>query len=386
MKRVGFFLLRGVLAVVGCSLVATASAQVDPLAPLPEAPPRVPAPMAAPTPVFARPAAPAYQPSFVLPAATTGFESYKTRLAALARSGGVSEATIASVVPSLRVNSRVIQLDRAQPGNVGNPNSTPPFEPYRRRHVTADLIARGQNRYASLWPWLSRVERQTGVPASVMIAIYGHETSYGAVTGGFDVIESLASLAYEGRRRTMFEGEFVAALKLLDTGIPRWRLKGSWAGATGYPQFMPSTVLRLRADGDGDGRAEIWSNQVDGLASIGNYLKEAGWRAGVPWGIAVRVPSSLDRSAVRNTATAPECPRVHARYSRPLSMREWRSMGVTPYGRSLPDNELASLFEPDGRGQTAYLLTGNYKAILEYNCSNFYAMSVGLLANAIVGH
>lgn len=379
MKRVGFLMLRGVLSMVAASLVTSASAQVDPLAPLPEPVVRAPAPAPA-TPMVST-----YQPTFVVPTATSGFEAYKARLAGLARSAGVREATIASVVPALQVNGRVIRLDRAQPGNILNPNSTPPFEPYRRRHVTADLIARGQSRYASLWPWLSRVERQTGVPASVMMAIYGHETSFGAVTGGFDIVEALATLAYEGRRRPLFEGEFVAALKLLDSGIPRWRLKGSWAGATGYPQFMPSTVLRLRTDGDGDGRAEIWSNQIDGLASIGSYLREAGWRAGVPWGIAVRVPASLDRSAVRNTVTAPDCPRVHARYSRPLTMAQWRAMGVAPFGRSLPDNEPASLLEPDGRGETAYLLTGNYKAILKYNCSNFYALSVGLLANAIIG-
>ena len=370
--------LRSVVAAVGLALVTTASAQVDPLAPLPQ--PAVPA--SSPPP---RPMVPTYQPSFVQPTAMTGFESYKARLAALARSGGVREATIASIIPALQVNSRVIRLDRAQPGNIGNPNATPPFEPYRRRHVSADLIRRGQSRYASLWPWLSRVEQRTGVPASVMIAIYGHETSYGAVTGGFDIIEALATLAYEGRRRPLFEGEFVAALKLLDMGIPRWRLKGSWAGATGYPQFMPSTVIRLRADGDGDGQAEIWSNQVDGLASIANYLREAGWQAGVPWGVAVRVPASLDRSAIRNTVTAADCPRVHARHSRPLTMRQWRALGVTPLGRAYADDQLATLLEPDGRGETAYLLSANYKAILKYNCSNFYALSVGLLANAIVG-
>jgi lytic murein transglycosylase len=383
MNRVGSLLLRGVLLVVGSSLVATASAQVDPLAPLPEPPAQrtVPAPVQAPP----RPVVQTYRPSFVIPPAATSFEAYKARLAALARSGGVREATIASTVPYLRVNNRAIRLDRGQPGAVGNTSYTPPFEPYRRRHVSSDLIRRGQSRYSSLWPWLSRVEQRTGVPASIMMAIYGHETSYGAVTGSFDIIEALASLAYEGRRRPLFEREFVGALKLLDMGIPRWRLKGSYAGATGYPQFMPTTVLRLRADGDGDGRAEIWSSQVDGLASIGNYLKDAGWKAGVPWGIAVRVPASLDRNAVRNNVTAAECPRVHARHSRPLTMREWRALGVAPLGRSIPDSEPATLIEPDGRGATAYLLTGNYKAILKYNCSNFYALSVGLLANAIVG-
>ncbi|MCL6682562.1 lytic murein transglycosylase [Sphingomonas alba] len=375
MKRVGTLLLRGVLAVVGSSIGMTASAQLDPLAPLPES--RSP---------------PTQQLVPVVPVATslapqvsTGFEAYRQRLTYIARSGGISEATIAAIVPYLQLNNRVIRLDRGQPGAVGNTSYTPPFAPYRREHVTSDLINRGQSRYRDLWPWLSRVEQRTGVPASVMMAIYGHETSYGSVTGGFDIIEALASLAYEGRRRPLFESEFVAGLKLIDMGIPRWRLKGSYAGATGYPQFMPSTVIRLRADGDGDGKAEIWSNQVDGLASIANYLKDAGWKAGVPWGIPVRVPSILDRNSIRNTVAATECPRVHARHSRPMTMAQWRALGVTPYSQSIPDNETATLLEPDGRGQTAYLLTGNYKAILKYNCSNFYALSVGLLANAIVG-
>jgi len=379
MKRVGTVLLRSVLAVVGASLVSTASAQVDPLAPLPEAARR-------PEPLVQTPTR--TTPPLVVPAATTvstGFDAYRSRLTYIARAGGISEATINSVVPFLQVNNRVIRLDRGQPGAVGNTSYTPPFAPYRRQHVNADLIRRGQSRYSSLWPWLSRIEQRTGVPASVMMAIYGHETSYGAVTGSFDIIEALASLAYEGRRRALFEREFVSALKLLDMGIPRWRLKGSYAGATGYPQFMPSTGIRLRADGDGDGQAEIWSSQVDGLASIGNYLKDAGWKVGVPWGIAVSVPSTLDRNAVRNTATFTECPRVHARHSRPMTMAQWRALGVTPQGRSLPDTEMATLLEPDGRGETAYLLTGNYKAILKYNCSNFYALSVGLLANAIIG-
>jgi membrane-bound lytic murein transglycosylase B len=381
MNRVGSLLLRGVIAAVGTALVSTASAQVDPLAPLPE---QAPQPVSPPQPSRSlTPVLP--QPAIVSTAAQTGFDAYRQRLAYIARAGGIREQTIAAVVPYLRVNNSAIRLDRGQPGAIGNTSYTPPFEPYRRRHVSADLIRRGQSRYASLWPWLSRVEQRTGVPASVMMAIYGHETSYGAVTGNFDIIEALASLAWEGRRRAMFEREFVSALKLLDMGIPRWRLKGSYAGATGYPQFMPTSVIRLRTDGDGDGQAEIWSNQVDGLASIANYLKDAGWKAGVPWGIAVQVPASLDRNAVRNTVTATECPRVHARHSRPMTMAQWRALGVTPYGRSLPEGETATLIEPDGRGRTAYLLTGNYQAILKYNCSNFYALSVGLLADAIVG-
>jgi len=357
--------------------VTTASAQVDPLAPLPEQPRT-----SAPTPTQR---ANVYRPPGAQPATFSNFESYKSRLAHLARASGVREATIANVVPYLRLNTRAIRLDRGQPGNVGNPNYTPPFEPYRRRHVNADLIRRGADRYRAFYPQLMLIEGRTGVAASVIMAIYGHETSYGAVTGNFDIIEALASLAYEGRRRALFEREFVAGLKLLDMGIPRWRLKGSYAGATGYPQFMPSVVLRLRADGNGDGRAEIWSSEIDGLASIANYLRDAGWKRQTPWGIAVRVPPTLNRQSIRNIASFSECPRVHQRHSRPMTMAQWRALGVRPITRALRDDEMATLLEPDGPYGTAYLLTSNYKAILKYNCSNFYALSVGLLANAILG-
>jgi len=366
-------------------LVAAPSlAQRDPLAPLPDAPlqPAMTTPVPPPRSV---PSVTIHQgtPPYVLQTGQMGFAGYKQQLAARARREGISEATIASTVPWLSLNSRVIQLDRAQPGNIGNPNATPPFAPYRREHVTADLIRRGRAVYTANYSRLAAIQARTGVEASIPISIFGHETSYGVVTGGFDLLDALATLAYEGRRRELFESEFVAALRLLDRGTPRSRLRGSWAGATGYPQFMPSAVLRLAIDGDGDGRANIWGSQADAFASIGNFLKEAGWKAGVHWGIAVRTPPGLNRAALRNTEIAPRCPRVFARHSKWLTMREWRALGVTPLGRTLPDEEPASLLEPDGPHATAYLLTANYRTILAYNCSNFYALSVGLLADAI---
>ena len=352
---------------------AGANAQVDPLAPLPDAPP----------PVVQQAAQPVAAPA----SATTlmGFAGYKQRLAGLARTAGVREATIQSVVPFLSLNSRVIQLDRGQPGDITRPNYFPPFAPYRRRHVTSDLIRRGQSRHAANARWLDWIERRYGVESGVLMAIYGHETSYGAVTGGFDLLEALGTLAYEGRRRAFFEEEFVAALKLLDRGTPRSRLKGSYAGATGYPQFMPSVVLRLATDGDGDGVANIWRSEADGLASIAAYLRDAGWKPNVHWGIPVRVPATLNRAAIKSRLKAPRCPRVFERHSQWKTMREWRALGVYPTGRGLPENELATLIEPDGPNATAYLLTNNYRAILDYNCSNFYALSVGILADAIAG-
>jgi len=221
----------------------------------------------------------------------------------------------------------------------------------------------------------------------VLMSIYGHETSYGSITGGFDLLPALATLAYEGRRRALFESEFIAALKLLDRGTPRYRLKGSWAGATGYPQFMPSAVLRLAVDGDGDGVANIWGSEIDGLASIANYLREAGWKPNVHWGIPVRVPSSFNRQSVVSRLVAPRCPQVYKRHSQWRSLREWRALGLSPIGstRGIGENEQLSLIEPDGPNATAYLLSTNYRSILDYNCSNFYALAVGLLADEIVG-
>lgn len=313
-----------------------------------------------------------------------GFQSYLPTLRAQAEQAGVSARTIANVFPTLTLSRRVIELDRAQPGGSSNPNAIPAFVPYERRHVTPELISRGRSRYQSLRANLADVERRYGVPPAIMMAIFGHETSYGAVTGDFDLANALATLAYEGRRRQLFADEFIATLRLMDRGYSREQLKGSWAGATGYPQFLPSMFLRLGVDGDGDGRSDIWRSQADALASIGNYLQNAGWKPRVPWGIRVAVPATLNRGAVGNATSSPRCPRVHDRHSRWLTMREWRALGIVPTGGGyLADTELASLLEPDGPNARAFLLTTNYRSILDYNCSNFYALSVGLLADAV---
>src|SRR5579884_193669 len=309
--------------------------------------------------------------------------AYKVRLEYLAQQQGVREATIQANVPGLTKNDRVIELERTEPIARTSNGVVGALEPYLRSHVTASLIRRGRENYSENYTGLTRMEQRYGVDPAVLMAIWGLETSYGTVTGSTDLLQALASLGYYGRRRDFFESEFVAALKIIDEGVPRWRLKGSWAGATGYPQFMPSVALRLRSDGDGDGYADIWGNELDGLASIASYLRDAGWKPNVAWGIPVRTPSNLNRAAIVSRTTAPRCPQVYRRHSRWLTMREWRALGVEPLRRSLPDDEMASLIEPDGPDATAYLTTVNYRAILDYNCSNFYAISVGVLADAI---
>jgi lytic murein transglycosylase len=321
-------------------------------------------------------------PTYAVPGMDPWY-GYKLRLAALARQQGVRETTIQANVPALTMNQRVIELERSEPVARSSGGVVGALAPYLRSHVTGSLIRRGQNNYADHYGALRSLEARYGVDPAVLMAIWGLETSYGTVTGSTDLLQALASLGYYGRRRNLFESEFVAALQLMDQGVPRWRLKGSWAGATGYPQFMPSVALRLRADGDGDGYADIWSNELDGLASIAMYLRDAGWKPNVAWGIRVRTPPGLNRGPLVSRTTAPRCPQVYRRHSRWLTMREWRALGVTPLGRSIPDSEMASLIEPDGPDATAYLLTSNYRAILDYNCSNFYGIPVGVLADAI---
>ena len=311
------------------------------------------------------------------------FEQWKAYLAGRARSAGVREATIQAVIPTLRLNPRVMQLDRAQ-SPVSTYSSAPPsFARYLDRHITSSLISRGQARYSSHWPNLSRIQARYGVDPAVIIAIYGKETSYGSITGGFDLLEALATLGYEGRRREMFADEFISALKLMDQGVQRWQLKGSYAGATGYPQFMPSVALRLRADGDGDGYADVWRNEDDAFASIANYLRDAGWKPNVPWGVPVQIPANLNRAAIQSRIAPTRCPAVYRRHSRWMTVREWRALGVNPGGRGLADTEMAALMETPGAYAPGYLLTANYRAILDYNCSNYYALTIGLLANAI---
>jgi len=330
----------------------------------------------------ASPVAAAEAPS----AEDAAFTAFIQGLRSRAIAEGVRPETFDRETAGLTFNPRVVRLDRSQPG--GSTSSGTPgvmnFAPYRQSHVDQPHIEKGQTRYRMLTTQLAANQGRTGVPGNVALAIFGLETGYGSYTGNFDLIRSFASLAYDGRRRELFTAELIATLKLIDRGFTRAELKGSWAGATGYPQFLPSTYMRIGTDGDGDGKADIWTSDADALASISAYLQEAGWKPNAVWGVAVTLPSDFDRNAVRSPLVSPRCPRVHARLSRWLTLAEWKARGVIVAGYPAPaDNELAQLLEPDGPGMPAYLLTTNYRAILDYNCSNFYAMSVGVLADAI---
>ncbi len=352
------------------------------------APPAAPPPSAVPPPLAMVPQLPADKDVYAgdAPMAAADVADFATwlagyRAAALAR--GVSPATVDAVLADLTPSPRVIALDRAQPGDSGTGPAR--FDLYLARRLDAARIAGGNAVADRLSARFADVAGRTGVPASIIIGIWGMETSYGRVTGDFDITRSLATLAWEGRRRQLFTTELDAVVSIIDRGMAtRAMLRGSWAGAMGQPQFLPSSYLAFAVDGDGDGRADIWNSEADTIASIANYLARHGWQAGLPWGLAVTVPDGFDRDQVRNPETPLTCVKPMSRHSRWFSAGEWRRMGLTSDRSFPPDGTPMTLIEPDGPGQGAYLTTSNYRAIMAYNCSNFYALSVALLGDAVV--
>lgn len=316
-----------------------------------------------------------------------GWDDWLARFKGTLVARGLPATTVEATLGGLTYNARVVALDRAQADESRIAGPAPSFRDYLGRRLDAARINGGRLQAADLAPVLARIEASSGVSAPILLGIWGMETNYGGNTGGFDLFRALASLAFDGRRRELFERELEAAVRIVAEGrAPRERLVGSWAGATGQPQFLPSSYLAHGADGDGDGVRDIWYSRSDTLASIARYLAANGWQRGQGWGMAVYVPPTLDRARIRNPEPPAKCPRVLEKHSRWISVAEWRAMGVQTLGSArwpADDRLMASLVEPDGPGTGGYLTYGNYRALLEYNCSNFYALSVALLADAI---
>jgi membrane-bound lytic murein transglycosylase B len=203
-----------------------------------------------------------------------------------------------------------------------------------------------------------------------VVAVWGLETNYGGFTGGFNVIEALATLAWDGRRAEFFRKELLAALRILEQGdVALDRMRGSYAGAMGHPQFMPTSFERLAVDFDGDGRRDIWNDRPDALASIANYLARNGWRSDEPWGREVILPPGFDPANAGRDNRRP--------------LRAWAAMGVAPAnGAALPEIDAAILL-PGGIGGQAFAVYGNFDAIRRYNPSDYYALVIGLLSDQV---
>ena len=271
----------------------------------------------------------------------------------------------------------VLERDRAQAETVL------PLENYIRRLLTARRIRHGREVYADYRELLDRVSKQYDVPSRIIAAIWGVESNFGQFSGVRPTIGALATLAWDPRRATFFRGELFDALELLNRGdIAFENMRGSWAGAMGQVQFMPSSYLKFAQDFDGDGRRDIWFTTGDVLASIANYLKGHGWVAGQPWGREVVVPVRARRAIASDVARRDGTCRATRDMTVPLPMQRWRALGVRlPGGKPLPGGSAtASLVSGAARH---FLVSTNYDALLDYNCAHSYAISVALLGDAI---
>lgn len=316
------------------------------------------------------------------------FERWLQDFRRQAERDGISRDTLDRELKGLKLDRRVIVFDGRQfkKKDAGKKAKPQTFADYRRRSVSPQRIDNGRGHYDRLRPLLNGLETSYGVPGHIVIAFWGIETRYGAYKGKFDLISSLATLAFEGRRGDLFTRELLAALRLIDLGLaPRDLLVGSWAGGMGHPQFLPSSYLAFAVDHQGDGRRDIWTEEADSLASIANFLVEHGWQGGQPWVTPVHVPEQLGRASLALAEDAPvACPALRWRHSHTMPISQWRALGLTPVSGSWPEEDLyASLIEPDGPGTGGYLTYDNYRAIMSYNCTNFYALSIAHLAASL---
>lgn len=317
----------------------------------------------------------------VTPQQRADFAAFLNTYREQATARGLRPEWLDAALAGVQLVPHVIGADRSQPGN-GRPIS---FPDYLAGKFRGDRIPHGQRRFAEHRDLLARAEADTGVPAAIIAAVWGIETSYGRVMGRHDLPSALATLAFEGRRRDLFTRELDATVRMVGEGhATRDQLKGSWAGAFGQTQFLPSSYLAHGRDGDGDGRVDLWASLPDVFASIGHYLASAGWHRGEPWGFRVLLPQGFDRGLVTADAPPTRCVAPLSRHSALRPAASWRAAGAVAVNGSWPADAVElSLIEPDGPGQGAFLVTRSYRAILGYNCSNLYALSVGLLADAI---
>jgi membrane-bound lytic murein transglycosylase B len=299
-------------------------------------------------------------------AAPEDFRSYLAGVRADALAAGIRTGTVDFALYYARYLPHVIELDHRQP------ERTISFAEYLDKVVTPERIAGARRHLADNRRLLDAISEHYGVDAPVIVALWGVESDFGKATGDYWVVSALATLGYEGRRSGYFRHELIAALRILDRrDIRANRMLGSWAGAMGQCQFMPSTYLRYAVDYDGRGQRDIWHDRADVLASIANFIAHLGWRAGESWGWEVALPGGFDtRFAGLETR-------------RPLDV--WRRMGVRDIdGRALPDEgSEASLVLPDGAGGAAYLVFNNFRVIMRWNKSTYFATAVGYLFDSM---
>lgn len=313
------------------------------------------------------------------------FNDYVHFLKQKAAAAGVSDKTL-NTQRFIHYNARAVQLDQQQAGRKRDPNAPVPqpnpngVTNYLNKVLTQAKVNTAVENWYEFSSPLTKASQKYGVQKEYIMALWGMESSFGRYQGDFDVLSVLATLAFDGRREKLFTQEFVNAMKMLDDGtVNRYEMQGSWAGAMGQTQFMPTAYLSYAADGDGDGKKDIWNNEADAFASIASYLSTVGWDDSLPWGIEVKLSSPIDMSfsgLAENQAK---------------SLGEWQSWGVyLAYPTAQDSAKLSALsgkklwlVRPDKEVGRAFLVTSNFRTLMDWNRSNNFGISIGKFADRI---
>ena len=304
------------------------------------------------------------------------FDEWLAAVRTEAATRGIRPEIIEQAFTGIEPVEQILERDRAQAEFTLN------LESYLRRRLTRPLTKTAQQMYTQYRPLLAKIGDQYGVSPRVVVAVWGLESNFGRFAGVRPTIPTLATLAYDPRRGPMFRSELFSALEILNRGdIELDRMKGSWAGALGQPQFMPSSYLQYAEDFDGDGRRDIWSSEPDVFASVANYLKQHGWAKDAAWGREVKLTANA-RTEVGKIAMRESGCRAERAMTDPRPLKAWRKMGVQTMGGALVPSAAteASLVRA---GTRSFLLYSNYDAILAYNCAHTYALAVALLSDRI---
>lgn len=296
----------------------------------------------------------------------SGFEDWLASFKQRALQEGISQKTLEQAFKGVYVDTKVISSDRKQP------EFRRTFFQYLNRAVSTTRVSQGQSNFRRYQRTLKSVEQKYSIPAEVLTAFWGMETNYGGYTGNLSIIQSLATLAYDPRRSDFFSKELIAALKILDRGhVKLSDMKGSWAGAMGQVQFMPSNYLKYAVDGDGNGKINLWKSLPDAFHSAGNFLQTLGWNSTETWGYEVQLPKKFDYYLADGKVKK--------------SVAQWNALGVKgedPTGKTQPNTQAHLILPSDYRGP-AFLVFDNFKVIKRWNNSTNYALAVGYLSQRI---
>ena len=301
------------------------------------------------------------------PSLQQGFTRWVAGFMESAHAAGVDDATLHLAFDDAHYVPRAVTSDRAQP------EFTRATWDYVDLIVSASRVQRGQQKLAEVQAALDAATAQYGVPQATIVAIWGMESDYGANFGDIPTIDALATLGFEGRREAWAKQQLMAALKILQSGdVDRAHMIGSWAGAMGQTQFIPSAFLQFAVDADGDGKRDIWGSMPDVTASTANFLARSGWQPGQPWGVEVKLPEGFDAGRADDGVRQDSA--------------HWAAEGVQALdGNALPDLPDGAIFQPAGARGPAFLVGANFRTLLRYNNSTSYALAVSLLAQRIAG-